>query len=372
MLRLFHPDMKLVLGSGMLYAPLPLDPDIALEARERVEASRAGPGDMESQPPVLVERDGRPFVLSLSLESLVEGYDRIDGDGYERLRRITLEGLEAPRDLPAAVSPDGRLGTIVFGIMPHFVRKGGGLRRGPLTDEAFLEFLWTRLNVPGACLEEADRILDAAPVRERLKGLSGLEQEVEGLEDGPLDGEALKRWLQGALRGLIVRRERARLEGELRARGQWGESKRKHVAVMLHLAQGGALELDGFGFTRVGSREDYVIYKRTGEFILEDYYGQKYRFPDCRVAVSTAGPLRPVVLESYKHPFLRHHLPGQEICLGGYLWPGEPTAESIIRLLEDGINALLHGYDARRRNGYHSLDKTLYYVKSITFEDYRV
>jgi len=40
--------------------------------------------------------------------------------------------------------------------------------------------------------------------------------------------------------------------------------------------------------------------------------------------------------------------------------------------LEEGINALLYGYDARRRNGYHSLDPTLYYVKTIEFEDYRV
>jgi len=90
------------------------------------------------------------------------------------------------------------------------------------------------------------------------------------------------------------------------------------------------------------------------------------------VAVSTVGPLRPVVLESYKHPFLLHHAPKQEICLRGYDWPSELTAESIIRLLEDGINALLYGYDYRRRNGYHSLDKTLYYVKTIEFADYRI
>jgi hypothetical protein len=90
------------------------------------------------------------------------------------------------------------------------------------------------------------------------------------------------------------------------------------------------------------------------------------------VAVSSYGPFRPLVIESYKHPFLLGYAPKQEICIKGYNWPDQFTAENIVRLLEEGINALLYGYDARRRNGYHSLDPTLYYVKSIEFEDYRV
>jgi len=56
----------------------------------------------------------------------------------------------------------------------------------------------------------------------------------------------------------------------------------------------------------------------------------------------------------------------------GYEWPADFTADNIIRLLEDGINALLFGYDPRRRNGYHSLDPTLYYVKTIEFTEYIV
>jgi len=56
----------------------------------------------------------------------------------------------------------------------------------------------------------------------------------------------------------------------------------------------------------------------------------------------------------------------------GFKSPDELTADNIIRLLEGGINALLYGYDARRRNGYHSLDPTLHYVKTIEFEDYLI
>ncbi|HBD07976.1 MAG TPA: hypothetical protein DCZ69_06910, partial [Syntrophobacteraceae bacterium] len=102
----------------------------------------------------------------------------------------------------------------------------------------------------------------------------------------------------------IVNRERVRLEQELCEREQFRKSKRDHVATLLYLAEEGSFELDGFGFSRIGSRDDYLIYKRTGEYILQDYYAQKYLFPDCRVAVSTNGPLRPLVVESYKHPFL--------------------------------------------------------------------
>ncbi len=195
---------------------------------------------------------------------------------------------------------------------------------------------------------------------------------VEPPREGRVTGKALRRWLHQALEVQIVNRERVRLEQELRERERIGESKRNHIATLLYLAEKGSFELDGFGFSRIGSRDDYLIYKRTGEYVLKDYYDRNYLFPDCRVGVSTAGPLRPLVVESYKHPFLVGHAPRQEICVRGYNWPDEFTADNIIRILEEGINALLYGYDARRRNGYHSLDPTLYYVKTIEFVDYRV
>jgi hypothetical protein len=140
----------------------------------------------------------------------------------------------------------------------------------------------------------------------------------------------------------------------------------------MYIAEKGALEIDGFGFYRIGSDDDYLVYKRTGKYILRDYYARSYLFPDCRVAVPTMRPFRPVVLEPYKHPFLRGYTAKQEICMKGFEPPNEFTASNIIRLLEEGINALVYGYNARRRNGYHSLDPTLHYVKTIEFEDYKV
>jgi hypothetical protein len=77
-------------------------------------------------------------------------------------------------------------------------------------------------------------------------------------------------------------------------------------------------------------------------------------------------------MEKYKHPFLYAHDSGQEICMHRFYPPQQFSAENTIHLLEEGINALLYGYDARRRNGYHSLDRTREYIKTVEFEDYRV
>jgi hypothetical protein len=202
--------------------------------------------------------------------------------------------------------------------------------------------------------------------------LENLELTLEPIQDGFVEGNELREWLHKALEVQILNRERARLEQELDERERMGESKRKHIATLLYIAKRGSFEIDGFGFSRIGSSEDYLIYKRTGEYVLTDYYARKYRFPDCRVAVPTMRPFRPVVLEPYKHPFLQGHGPRQQICMRGFKWPEEFTADNSIRLLEEGINALLYGYDARRRNGYHSLDPTRHYIKTIEFEDYRI
>jgi hypothetical protein len=48
------------------------------------------------------------------------------------------------------------------------------------------------------------------------------------------------------------------------------------------------------------------------------------------------------------------------------------SGENVIHLLEEGINALIYGYDGRRRNGYHSLDPVRQYVKTVEFEDYKI
>ncbi|MCI0528506.1 MAG: hypothetical protein L0Y56_13790, partial [Nitrospira sp.] len=103
--------------------------------------------------------------------------------------------------------------------------------------------------------------------------------------------------------------------------------------------------------------------KCTGEYALKDFYGRLYLFPDCRVGVSTVMPSRPFVIETYKHPFLEGHDSGQHICLRDFMPPKVFTAASVIKALEEGINALLYGYSSRRRNGYQSLDRATQHVR---------
>jgi hypothetical protein len=370
-MQLFHSEIELVVKSGYIYVPLLLDPDIVREIQGRSDAEglpdEGAPGKSKN----VLEVEGRAFIRSLSFQSILENYERIDKNTYEQLKRDCLRRYS---DLPglAAGALNGKLQTIVLEVMPYFIRKNRGLERRQIKDEELLDFIGTKIEVPQRFVEQADGILDSRPLLQRLDLLGELEHAIEPPGEGRATGRALRRWLHQALEAHIVNRERVRLEQELRERERFGESKRNHIATLLCLAEKGSFELDGFGFARIGSRDDYLIYKRTGQYILKDYYDREYLFPDCRVGVSTNGPLRPLVVESYKHPFLVGHTQRQEICVRGYNWPDEFTADNIIRILEEGINALLYGYDARRRNGYHSLDPTLYYVKTIEFLDYRV
>jgi hypothetical protein len=370
-MKMLQSEFELVVKSGYIYVPLLLDPDIAREVRCRSDTKEPPdewvPGD--SEPVVNVE--GRAFIRSLSFQSVVENYERIDRDTYEQVRKDCLRQCS---DLPslAAGSLKGKLQTIVLKVLPYFIRKNRELERRQLNDDELLDLIGSKIEIPQRFFEQAAGVLDSRPLLRRLDHLGKLEHTIEPLRDGRVTGQALRRWLHQALEVQIMNRERVELEQELRERERIGGSKRNNIATLLYLAEKGSFELDGFGFSRIGSRDDYLIYKRTGQYLLKDYYDREYIFPDCRVGVSTAGPLRPLVVESYKHPFLVGHAPRQEICVRGYNWPDEFTADNIIKILEEGINALLYGYDARRRNGYHSLDPTLYYVKTIEFLDYRV
>lgn len=370
-MQLLHSEMGMLVKSGFVYVPLLFDPDIARELQERSERGGGPQGRSHDNAVPVVELDGKLYIKSVNLQSVLANYEKIDKEGYDRVEKdLFRKYSDFPN--PPSISPTGKLRSIIFGIMPYFIRKGRGFTRTKLNDEELLDLIGSQIDIPASIVEQADQAFDSGPIWRRLNELEQPEVVGEFLEDGPITAEALRQWMFKALGVPIVNRERVRLEQELCEREQFRKSKRDHVATLLYLAEEGSFELDGFGFSRIGSRDDYLIYKRTGEYILQDYYAQKYLFPDCRVAVSTNGPLRPLVVESYKHPFLVGYAPRQEICVRGYSWPDEFTTENIIKVLEEGINALLYGYDPRRRNGYHSLDPTMYYVKTVEFVDYRI
>lgn len=363
MLKLLQSDLELVVKSGFLYLPLLYDPDIAREMQNK--PTPGGSGER------LIEVAGKHFVKSVSVQSILTNMEKIDSDYYGQLQREYLRKFPVSPILEE-ISPDSKLMTLLLKVMPYFVRKNKGFTRKRLRDEEFLDFLGDRIDIPQSFRKQADKYLDSGPLLQRLNDLERLEQKVEPLHDGAISVEILGRWLDKALEVQMVDKEIGCLRKRLQDRERLTDAQRKHFCTLMYIAEKGALEIDGFGFYRIGSGDDYLVYKRTGEYVLKDYYARSYLFPDCRVAVPTMRPFKPMVLERYKHPFLRDHNSKQEICMKEFNSPDKFTADNIIRILERGINALLYGYDARRRNGYHSLDITRHYIKTIEFEDYRI
>jgi hypothetical protein len=256
--------------------------------------------------------------------------------------------------------------------MPYFIKKNRGFERGKFGKEKILKLIAEKVDIPPREYERTNTVFDLKPLLEALQGLEKLDSTCKSPKDGIISSSELRSWLQQALKVQVIEKERTRLKNEVRRREQLIASVDEDMDTLLYVAQKGSLEINDFGFTRIGTSDDYLIYKRTGEYRLKDYYGRSYLFPDCRVAVPTFSPFKPLVMEKYKHPFLYAHDSGQEICMHGFYPPQQFSAENVIHLLEEGINALLYGYDARRRNGYHSLDRTREYVKTVEFEDYRI
>jgi hypothetical protein len=366
MRRLIGSGLDFLVESGFLYLPLLYDPDIEGEVREI-------PYPTESQEATgcVILNEGKHFVKSLSLHSLVANYEKIGKDLYDQVRSAVLRQVVGKVER-SETSLSWKLITIIFQVMPYFIKKNRGFERGKFGKEEILKLIAKKVDIAPGEYEPTNTVFDVKPLQEALQELEKLDCTWKSPADGMISSSELRNWLQKALKAQVIEKERTRLENEVRRREQLIASVDEEMDTLLYVAQKGQLEINGFGFTRIGTSDDYLIYKRTGEYRLKDYYGRSYLFPDCRVAVPTFSPFKPLVMEKYKHPFLYAHDSGQEICMHGFYPPQRFSAENVIHLLEEGINALLYGYDARRRNGYHSLDRTREYVKTVEFEDYRI
>jgi hypothetical protein len=371
MKQLLDSDLELVVESGFIHVPLLLDPAIDKELQGPLisGASPERPGPREST--VIVEAQGRHFIRTLSLQSLLTNLEKISADSYQHLINDCLREYFFTPELDG-LSADGKLRTILFQVMTYFIKKNRGLERRRLSEEEILDGIGEQIDIPLEYYERAKTFLDTEPLKRMLSDLEQQETTPGPLQTGLLSARELRTWIRKAVFAKIVHRERQGLKQALQLREQFRNTKTKHLGILLYIAAKGSLEIDGFGFLRIDSGDDYLVYKRTGEYILKDYYARSYLFPDCRVAVPTSGTLRPIVMETYKHPFLLGHEAGQEICLRQFAPPNKFTAGNIIEGLEVGINALIYGYDSRRRNGIHSLDRKLLHVKSIEFDDYRI
>jgi len=371
MRQLLDSDLELLVDSDFIYLPLLLDPGVVKELQEPLERGISQDIAKSGRKKHTLEVQDRYFVKTMSLYSFLENYEKFDTDSFKQLKNAFLcEHLLIPE--VDSISVDSKLMTILLQVMPYFIKKNKGLERKKLTDEEILDLVGRKINIPQKYYEAAETFLDRDALQRMLSDLEKQGATPKLPESGLLSARDLKAWCHRALQTRFVKSEREYLKQALYVRERFRLTKKKHLAILLYIATKGSLEIDDFGFLRTDHNNDYLIYKHTGKYVLKDYYARRYLFPDCRVAVSTAGPLRPIVIETYKHPFLHDHDSGQEICLRNFNPPKQFTVNNAITVLEEGINALLYGYDSRRRNGIHSLDKTRVHIRTIEFDDYRI
>jgi hypothetical protein len=350
MWQLLDSDLEVLVQSGFIYLPLLFDPAIEGEIQT------------STTPKTLMKVDGRHFIKTLRLQSLAETYERIDPEVYQQVRRMCLQKYSGMVELSDISIPE-KLRMILFHVMPHFIRRKKSLDRRKLSQDEILGLIAEKVTIPRKYDDKAAKFLHDRSLRLLLGELEKGVTRIHPPEGGLTTGRKIREWLMKALEVRILNGEKERLRQLLYHREEFGETQRKSVAVLLYIAGQGGVEIDGFGFSRIGSSDDYLIHKQTGEYALKDFYGRLYLFPDCRVAVSTGMSSRPFIIERYKHPFLEGFDPGQQICVRDFILPNVFTGASVIKALEEGINALLYGYSSRRRNGYHSLDRATRHMR---------
>lgn len=372
MKRLFDSDLELVLESNFIYFPLLFDPEIKNEIQTIFPPENQMEISAQPDSNLLINLKGKYFVKTLNLHSLLENYEIINPYDYNRLKneclmKYRLTGQEDQIFL------DETLRLILFQVMPHFIRKNRGLFRKKLSNDEILDLINEKIKIPEKYYKDAKTFQNLEPLKKILERLENQTPWFKPPKNGILTGRKLRDWFHGVVQAKILKSEHHRIAKAVNVRKQLSQIKPEHIAILLYIADLGSLEIDGFGFTRHNAyNEEYLVYKRTGDYILKDYYARSYLFPECRVAVSTYSPFRPFVMEKYKHPFLLDHKSGQEICMKDFVPSTELSAKNVIRTLEEGLTALYYGYDGRRRNGYHSLDKLWVHIPTIDFEDYRM
>jgi hypothetical protein len=372
MQRLWDSHPGLLVAGNFLYLPIVLDPSIVQELQSHPAINLAALDDPAASNPMVIEAQGCAFVKTVNLESLLKQYAAIDPVAWENVRRTVLSNVEEFKSADQNLL-DADLKIILFQIMPYFLRRSGSFARDNFNPEGILQLISDQVQLPAYYAHRTGNLPDNEKLCVAMAGLAKQAAATPGPPpSGLMPSHALKQWFFRALTAKIAAREQARLTEVLAAQERWGDLCRKHAGLLAYLVDKASLEINGFGFFRVPGRNEYRIYKRTGEYALKDFYGRPYIFPDCRVAVSTVTRVKPFVIEHYKHPLLQRYGAGQEICVPkDFQFSSTFSAAYVIRALEAGINALYYGYNPRRRNGYHSLDRITEF-RVLDFDDYRV
>ena len=192
-------DLEILVHHGHLYLPLLVDPEIHRESQVRhipVYGAGSRTGKLPPVSPALdLAVQGRLFVQAVSAASLVDQYNRIFPGDYDERRRLLQEQYSLTADLwDVALNP--KLATIIFHILPHFLRRAG-LGRRRLGEGEILDLLGERLRVPARFFDQARAWLDVKPLKTALERLESANLESRP----PPEGLVLAAAAQGLVAG---------------------------------------------------------------------------------------------------------------------------------------------------------------------------
>lgn len=354
---------RVLVAADYLYLPLWFDPEIAA-AVSTASVVPWSPSAATPAPLLLQHPDGEIFVRTLAMPALAAAILEL----YPALAPLEEAPPQPDSFLPA------KLMVIVFEVLPYFVRLHSPGSGTETKRQAILRRLAEAVpETVSVAAPEASWREQALLWQNRLQELQATVPESAPLPAGCYSGAQVWQWLQQEARVRAHHSLLAACQEAVTALDSWLAADPEELRIFLALGQLEQLEVDGFGWQKLPQAGEYLVYKRTGPYLLEDYFRRPYLFPDCRVAVPTTGPFKPLVLDRYKHPLLRGFRPRQLICLPEDYQPAASfSAEALITALEAGLNALYFGYNPRRRNGYHSLDRFGRTFSDLDFEDLRL
>ncbi|MBI5355031.1 MAG: hypothetical protein HZB68_01095 [Candidatus Aenigmarchaeota archaeon] len=142
----------------------------------------------------------------------------------------------------------------------------------------------------------------------------------------------------------------------------------KMIESVAAFEQKGKFEYEGTGILRRNGAN--FIYIKIPEFALKDSKKDtgSYLFNGCRIGVKVSygdsiSVGKPVVIEQYSHPFLKHYNDEfQEICMGDYnttVLSNMNSADAITKYLADAATIISRGYTATCRP-YNHLDNSYF------------
>ncbi|MEJ2364474.1 MAG: hypothetical protein P8017_07290 [Deltaproteobacteria bacterium] len=193
MRRLLESGIDFLIESGFLYLPLLFDPSVEKEVQTTLDTSSPRPA-RES----LIKTDGKHFVRTLSLTSLVVNYGKINQRFYDQVRSTVVQ--KVPVKLDGGSTPfSWKLITIIFEIMPYFIRKNRGLERKKFGRQEILKLIAEKAGIPPRYYQRNNTFFDLRPLREALREFERLGSKFVLPEDGIISCSELNNWLKEAL-----------------------------------------------------------------------------------------------------------------------------------------------------------------------------